>query len=329
MKITKHILGTFLVTALLFTSCNDDNADNDCDGICDIATEEDYNTLKEEALERLTQHFQLNTEDGNTTLTSSNGVEVTINGGCLTQNGNAVIGTVDIEFIELFDKGSMLTTNKPTMGNLPNGDKALLISGGEFLINATQNGLVLETNCGIQLSIPSSLTGGPDNDMLLWRGSIDDEDNLTWDEVEDEDAIGQGRGVFVEGAQYYAFLGEFGWSNIDRFYSDPRPKTTIQIGVPEGYDNKNCSLYLSYDGEDTGLARLDTYDADSGLFSEHYGQIPIGLECHVIFVTEDANDWKYAIQAATIVENGIITITEEETSTATEAQLTTIINGLP
>jgi hypothetical protein len=163
--------------------------------------------------------------------------------------------------------------------------------------------------------------------MILWEGTIDNDGNLTWDEAADP-AVGQG-GVFAEGNQYYAFLGNFGWSNVDRFYNDPRPKTTILVGVPEGYNNTNSSVFLSYDGEDAGLANLDTYNPASGLFSEHYGQIPIGLECHVIFVTEEGNNWKYAIQSVTIAENGVITITDSETSIVTEAQLTAIINGLP
>lgn len=336
-KKAKTFFGMVLLTAIVFTSCtkndtngddNDcDSLDNDCDGIIDNS--DAFSALRENALADLTQTFQFNADDGSTTFTSDNGVQVTINGNCLTENGNAVTGQVDVEYVELFDKASMLVTNKPTMGTLPSGDKALLISGGEFLINATQNGIALDTTCEIQLIIPSALTGGPDNDMLLWRGSIDDEDNLTWDEVEDDDTTAQGRGVFAEGNNYYAFIGDFGWSNVDRFYNDPRAKTTILVAVPEGYDNTNSSVYLSYDGEDAGLANLDTYDADSGLFSEHYGQIPIGLECHVIFVTEEANDWKYAVQSTTIVENGVITITEGETTIATQTQLETIINNLP
>ncbi|GAA4939210.1 hypothetical protein GCM10023314_09860 [Algibacter agarivorans] len=325
MKNLKHLLGTLVMTALLFTSCTKN--DNDDLNIIVRATTEDFNNLKETALENLTQDFQFNAEDGGVTLTSENGVSIYINGSCLTLNGNAVTGQVNLEFVELFEKGNMLVTNKPTMGVLPNGDKALLISGGEFFIEATQNGNILETNCDIQLGIPSNLTGGTDNDMLLWDGTIDAEGNLAWDENK-RDNTGQG-GVFAEGNQYYAFIGDFGWSNVDRFYNDPRPKTTILVGVPEGYDNTNSSVFLSYDGEDTGLANLDTYDAESGLFSEHYGQIPVGLECHVIFVTEEANDWKYAVQAATITENGVITITDGETSIVTQAQLTNIINGLP
>lgn len=326
MRNLKHILGTLLLTATLFTSCSKTSDDVD---IIVRATAEDFSQLQEEALADLTQTFQFNAEDGSISLTSEKGVSIYLNGSCLTLDGNPVTGQVDLEFVELFDKGSMLTTNKPTMGILPNGDKALLISGGEFHIMATQNGNDLEISCDIQLGIPSDLTGGTDNDMILWDGIIDADGELAWDENKRDDTGGQGGGVFGEGNQYYAFIGDFGWSNVDRFYNDPRPKTTILVDVPEGYDNTNSSVFLSYDGEDAGLANLDTYDAVSGLFSEHYGQIPIGLECHVIFVSEEANDWKYAVQAATIVENGVITITDGETSIVTQSQLETIINGLP
>jgi len=327
MKNLKNILGAILLTALLFTSCSK-NDDSD-DPIVILPTAEDYSNLQKEALENLTQHFQFNADDGNINLTSNKGVEIYINAGCLTLNGNPVTGQVDLEFVELFDKGNMLTTNKPTMGILPNGDKALLISGGEFYVSATQNGTDLETTCAFQMIIPADLTGGPDNEMTLWEGRIDADGNLAWEE-EEKDATGQGEGgVFAEGNQYYGFFQSFGWSNVDRFYNDPRPKTTILVGVPEGYNNTNSSVYLSYDGEDTGLANLDTYDSETGLFSEHYGQIPIGLECHIIFATEEGDNWKYAIKSATIEENGVITFTNGETSIATEDQLTTIINNLP
>ena len=324
MKNFKHILGTLLMTVTIFTSCTK----NDDGDIVIRATAENFNDLKEVALENLTQNFQFNADDGNINLTSEKGVEIYINGACLTLNGVAVTGQVDLEFVELFEKGNMLITNKPTMGTLPNGDKALLISGGEFFVEATQNGETLESTCGFQMSIPADLTGGVDNDMILWNGIIDDNGNLAWEEDKRDDAQGQG-GVFGEGNQYYGFFDSFGWSNVDRFYNDPRPKTTILVGVPEGYNNTNSSVYISYDGEETGLAKLDTYDELSGLFSEHYGQIPIGLECHIIFATEDGDNWKYAIKAVTIAENDVITFTDNETSIVTEAQLTAIINGLP
>lgn len=324
-NIVNRIFGTLMIISLLFQSCSTTD-DGDCNGPCDTPSAQDFGDLRNAALENHTQTFSFNADDGFVTLTSANGVQININGSCLTLNGGPVTGNVDIDYVELFDKGSMLTTNKPTMGELPNGDRALLISGGEFFIEASQNGSSLDTNCGLQLAIPSALTGGPDAAMTLWEGRTDADGDLSWDEV--EDPAGQG-GVFTEGSQYFSLLEGFGWSNVDRFYSDPRPKTQIQVQPPVGYDNTNSAVYLSYDGEDTGLAQLDTYDSGQNLFSEHYGQIPIGLECHVIFVTEDNGSWRYAIKPVTIVANDIISFSLTETVVGTEASLTTLINGLP
>ncbi|MDA0178235.1 MULTISPECIES: hypothetical protein [Mesoflavibacter] len=323
---SKHILGSLLLTTLLFSSCKTTD-DNDLPPVEHIpATEQEFKSIKDEALADLTQNFSFNSDDGYITLTSENGVQIGINGDCLTLNGDEISGNVDIEFVEIFEKGNMLTTNKPTMGRLPNGDKAMLLTGGEFFIEATKDGQLLDTNCLINLIVPSSLTGGTDNEMVLWTGTIEEDDTLTWDEV--DNATGQG-GVFAEGGQYYTLLEGFGWTNVDRFYNDPRPKTQIQVQAPVGYNYTNSAVYLSYDGEDTGLAALDTYDGTLNLFSEHYGQIPIGLECHVIFATEDNGIWRYAVKAVTIAENDIITFNIDETTTGTKASLTALINALP
>ena len=326
MKNLKHILGTIVLSAVLFTSC-DENNDNDYN--VDRATAAEFSNIKDAALEGITQNFQFNAEDGWTSLTSENGVTIGLNGNSLTLNGNPVTGPVDLEFVEIFDKGTMLVTNKPTMGIMSNGDKALLLSGGEFFINATQNGANLDLGSNIELIIPAKLTGEIDTEMILWEGNIDDNGDLAWDEIDREEQANADAGLFVEEETYYAYFGSFGWTNVDRFYNDPREKTTILVAVPEGYDNTNSAVYLSYDGEGNSLAKLDTYDAGTKLFSEHYGQIPIGLECHVIFTTEESGNWKYAIQAATIVENGVITISESETSVVTEAQLITAMQALP
>jgi len=322
MKHSRRVLASLFITVLtFFTSCNPDDRLEPIGLGNELPTALEFKDIKEQALENHIQNFQFDGSDGSITLTSEHGVQISINTNCLTLNGNPVTGTIDLEYVELFEKGNMLTTNKPTMGEKPNGDKAMLLSGGEFLLEATQNGVAIETNCNIQLIVPNSLTGGADPAMTLWEGNIDEEDNLAWDEV--EDATGQG-GVFVEGGEYYAFLGQFGWSNIDRFYNDPRPKTLIQAQAPVGYNFTNSAMYLSYDGEDTGLASLDTYDGGTNLFSEHYGQIPIGLECHVIFATEDNGTWRYAVKAVTIAADHIITFDFSETALATEAEIITM-----
>lgn len=320
MKSNFKTIGLLFLAAIALVSCNDND-----DNTPTPATAAEFTEIRQAALDKITQEFTLTAEDGYKTFTSKNGVKVTINGNCLTKNGNPVTGEVNIEYIELFDKGTMLVTNKPTMGIMSNGDRNLLISGGEFFIKATQNGVELATTCNISLMVPGALTDGVDNGMTLWKGIIDDEGNLAWE----ENQKGNGRdGVQGEGNNYYVTFGNFGWTNVDKFYSDPRPKTTILVDAPEGYDNDNCSIYLSYDGEGTNaLAKLDTYTAE-GLFSEHYGQIPVGLACHIIFVTEDNGNWRYAIKGVTIQANDVFNFTLAETTVGTEAQLVAAINAI-
>ncbi|MWB96563.1 hypothetical protein GON26_19535 [Flavobacterium sp. GA093] len=317
-------IGLLFLAITSFVSC--DISDGD-DPVIMPPSKAAFTNIREAALENKTQKFTLTAGTGVITLTSAKGVKININGDCLTKAGNAVTGTVDIEYVELFDKGDMLVTNKPTMGLMADGKKNLLISGGEFFIRATQNGQDLVTSCNINLLVPANLTGGVDNDMTLWFGNIDEKDDLVWREVKDGGDGGKG-GVQGEGTNYYVTFGNFGWTNVDKFYSDPRPKTTILVDAPEGYDNDNCAIYLSYDGEgQNALAKLDTYTAE-GLFSEHYGQIPVGLACHIIFATEESGQWRYAIKAVTIAANQTYTFTLAETTIGTEAQLVAAINAI-
>ncbi|WP_229791240.1 hypothetical protein [Winogradskyella epiphytica] len=325
-KTSRNVIGVIAMTAILFTNC-ESNDDATHEGFVETPpTAQEFENIRAIALDNHTQIFNFNADDGYITLTSEKGVDIQINANCLSHNGNPVSGDVTLEYVEIFEKGNMLTTNKPTMGRLPDGGKALLITGGEFYLEARQNGNILETTCGYQLVVPSDLTNGPDQGMTLWNGVIDDNGNLTWDEIVDDAA---GGGLFMEDTSYYVLAEGFGWTNIDRFYSDPRPKTQLQVQPPIGYNDENSDVYLSYDGERPALAQLDTFDDSLNVFSEHYGQIPIGLECHLIFVTESNGQWRYAIKPVTIVANDIITFDIEETIVGTEESLIDLLNELP
>jgi hypothetical protein len=320
-------LGVLFLLVITLVSC--DNSDGDDNNLVLPASAAAFKGITEKGIKKNTQNFTVTAGAGVITITSAKGVKLNINGDCLTKNGVAVTGAVDIEYIELFDKGNMLITNKPTMGVTADGKKNLLISGGEFFIKATQGGVELKTSCSMTMIVPAALTDGVDNTMTLWNGVIDDKGELAWEQPKpNADGNGGKGGVQGEGSNYYVTFGNFGWTNVDRFYSDPRPKTTLLADAPDGYDNNNSAIYLSYDGEGTNaLAKLDTYTA-AGLFSEHYGQIPIGLACHVIFVTESNGQWRYAIKAVTVAANDVYTFTLAETTVGTEAQLVAAINAI-
>ncbi|KVV13645.1 hypothetical protein ACRASX_05840 [Flavobacterium sp. TMP13] len=325
MKTNFKTIGLLFLLVATFVSC--DNSDTDDNTLILPPTAAAFKGIQENGIKKNTQNFTINAGEGMVSFTTKNGVKVSINGDCLTKNGSPATGAVVIEYIELFDKGNMLITNKPTMGFLPDGKKKLLLSGGEFFIKATQGGVPLATTCNINMIVPTALTNGLDTAMILWNGEIDEDGELAWREANGDGANGQG-GVKGETDNYYVSFGNFGWTNVDRFYSDPRPKTSLLVAAPTGYNNTNSAIYLSYDGEGTNaLAKLDTYTAQ-GLFSEHYGQIPIGLKCHIIFATEDQGQWRYAIKAVTVAAGDVYTFTLNETALASEAQMVTAINGI-
>jgi len=251
----------------------------------------------------------------------------------IDQHGNFVTGSVTIELIEIYNRAKMLLTKMPTNGKNADGDINTLISGGEFYINATKNGEQLELANGISLFAPSD---NFDTGMTLFKGTGNDcnENVLTCDIVWEENEENNGLEIMQrEGADgtvvtgYGGFISNFGWTNIDRWYNDPRPKTILYVDVPEGYNNTNCNIYISYDGEPTALALLDIYDPETGLFSEHYGQIPIGLKAHFIFVSVQDGEYAYSIKEATITEGHTEVI--NSINTGTETELIELINNLP
>jgi hypothetical protein len=317
---TKLCIAVVVMTAVIFSCENNDGSEF-------RPTAAQLKASHKTALNGITQQFTFTAGSGNITFTSDAGVTINLNSDALALNGNPVNGTVTLNFIEIFDKGTMAITHKPTRGLLPNGDLAMLDSGGQFFINAVQNGQQLEIEGLINLDVPVNDMNGINDNMGLWVGVDNDtvsDTPVIWNEANDP-AIGQG--VILTNGSYFCTFANFGWCNIDMFVGDPRPKTTILARVPDGYDDQNCRVYLSYDGYGRSLANLDTYTQD-GYFSEHYGQIPIGMECHAIFMTVENGNYRYAIKPVTITQGGIINFIMADTTTGTSGQLVAAINAV-
>lgn len=325
----KNMYGLILLAlfGLLITSCSKDDGDGIeplPDPVDNVASALEFNNLRDDALNNHIEQTTFNAEDG-IIFTSNDGAAFEISPNCLTRDGDLATGPVELTFIDLYEKGDMATTNKPTMGYKENGDKAPLVTGGEFFVEIRQDGELLDLGCNFRITVPVALTGGIDPDMVLWNGIIDDDGDLTWEEVDDDIQAG----VFAEGDFYRVFNGEFGWTNIDKFYGDPRPKTTLKVEVPAGFKMENSAVYLSYDGEPHMLAKLDIFKENGNYFTEHYGQIPLGIEAHLVFLTAQDDEWRYAIKGVTIAENDVYSFTLEETEVDGIDNVIAAINNLP
>ncbi len=321
--LTSKLFAIACSVAVLASSCKNDGTEL---GLAP-ASSANFKAMREKALKDLTQTKTFKAEDG-LTFTSDKGAKVTISSNCLLdEDNNSVTGDVTLSFIEIYDRGNMVATNKPVMGKDGDGNLLPLVTGGEYNIEIKQDGKELKPGCPFQVHVPAANTGALDGGMILWTGKINDEGNLVWEEA---GADGKEGGIRPneQSAGYDIWGDEFGWANVDRFYSDPRDKTQIKVTVPEGYDNNNAAVYLAYEGEPNVLAQLDTYDTEDNFFSEHYGFIPIGMTLHVIFVSESNGSVVYAIKQATIVANGTIAISSDDLDTTTKNNIVSLINAL-
>jgi hypothetical protein len=238
--------------------------------------------------------------------------------------GDLVTGNVQVELIEIDKKSEMVLMNKATMGKV-GSNHATLVSQGEFYVSISQYGTELTLTSPMTLISPID---GFDPNMRKFV-NISEEEDLLWeiaadsllDEIE-EDTTGEGGGWSVS---YDILPGEWGWTNIDKFYYDPRPKTDIFAELPEGFDDTNTEVYISYDGETNALAQFDVWT--DGRFTEHYGLIPIGLEVHFVAVGIVGDELHYSIQPATITSNHLQNI--DDFTAITEDALVTLIDALP
>jgi hypothetical protein len=312
MKTQVKTLALFFLGIITFSSCSKDDAGSNSEA---IPSNQEFKTLFDQSLESKVQTATF--DSGITfTFTSTKGVKLVIDGTCLRKNGNPITGNVDLKYVELFDRGEMLTTNKPTTGINNLNEKQLLVSGGEFYINVTQNGAPLTLACNMNLKVPTDLSGGTDNAMGPFTGVIGNDNNLSWVQSTSVDMVVSTGGAAQNSPQYNVFLSDFGWFNCDRFYNVPGPKTGIATFVTQGYGNGNSVVYLAVKSIPNSLGYT-------------YGQFPVGMECYLIFVTAKDGNFRYIIKPSTLVAAHQVTFNIAEAVSGTEAQLKAALNALP
>ena len=338
-QVVKNILkgAISLSIAISLGSCISDNdydtTDLKPDGIA----------LNERFLEnrnKTAEQFTLDATLGGT-ITGTKGTKVEFQPKSFGINGVPVTGNVTVTLIEIYDRASMLLNNRSTMGQKDDGDKAVLKSAGEFFVDAKKGTTALDLLLPAKITSKEVAMADFDGDMKIFRtgGGIDNncdgiDDNCDWvaadengDGQQDEPEIQDGKGD-AGGVIFYGFdISSFGWTNLDRWYSYSGPKTQLYVDVPEGFNGTNCAVFLSYDGEPTALAKMDVFDSGLQLFTEHYGQIPVGQQVHIIMVAEIGGQLNYAIKATTITNNHTEVISS--LSPTTQAALATLINALP
>lgn len=328
------------IAASLLCACSGEESASSANNTSNLkkGIQAEIDGLQQKAVESLTQHYRLVPEKGITSVTTKSGVVISINPSTFTVNGKDVSGVINVEFVEIYKRSQMATANKTTQGvadpenqtdETEGTDLWPLVSGGEFYVNmTTENGEQIDSGAEYSLTVPSGLTGGTDPDMLAWNGTEDADGNVTWEKQTDAAGVP----IPVTNGElggYQLNLNNFGWANCDRFAAYPDPKTTILVDVPAGYDNTNCMVYLATEGQQNLLANLDHYDAGTELFSEHYGQVPVGLNGYIIFIAGTTAGWSYEIIPVTFTPGLIVTVDPGLIQTGSQTDVENAIDALP
>ncbi|UKN02676.1 hypothetical protein K6119_04005 [Paracrocinitomix mangrovi] len=232
-------------------------------------------------------------------------------------SGNDVTGNVTIELIEIYGKKDMMFLNKQTIGN-NNGTLEPLISGGEFKVTASQNGNEVFLKDYYQYSADVQAPNGVDANMEIFYQSSPGDDTLVWSAADSSLIWGQG-------TVYNAYFDSLGWVNCDYFMGQAGPYTEVDIEVPNGLNNQNCAMFISFDGYNS---LTNVYGYSNSVFSTGPSySLPVGMNIHIIALAFINNTPHAAIVPVTIVDNHYEVI--GSLTATTEAQLTQDIQNLP
>ena len=144
---------------------------------------QDFEALALDAREDLLQSYTVNV-NALGYITGEQGTSLSFIGSNILshQDGSPVTGDVTVELLEVFDKGTMLVANMPSMGMTETGEIAQLISGGEHFVNATQGEEQLVLNTGFILTAPVDEEVGEIEQMTMFRAVTEDGGDAGFDD---------------------------------------------------------------------------------------------------------------------------------------------------
>jgi hypothetical protein len=264
-----------------------------------------------------TQHFIVNVDAAGASVQGSKGVFATFGPHAFRHaDGSMVTGPVDIDLVEALRVGDMLWLNKRTWAD-NGGLSGLLVSGGQFRLQAFQNGEALKLATGSTYMMVPTPTA-PDPDMAVFSGAVDDLGTVTWTTWPDNPIVDTTLTDSVPGGGgfYYGFTSDsLNWINCDYFYGSSSPLTGIQVTCPPEYDHTHTMVWIVFPDLNS---MMDVYGGTGNIFTTGSGyEMPIGLNITVVALSEvDDDTYHSSFTNAVVTEDLDLNITFQPTTLA-------------
>jgi hypothetical protein len=215
-------------------------------------------------------------------------------------------GTVNIQLIEMYKPGDMISNRISTTAN-----GQLLQSGGQIFISATMNGQELFANkygIAFKQSVASS------NQMELYYGNSANSDSVVTWALSDTSKNGTICpktiiDTILGHAIYYPFdsCRSFHWVNCDHFYSTTSPRTDVSVILPNNtYEFYNTDVFIILPDINSAVL-YSTYNSTTNTFGFLEAGIlglPIGLNYELAIVSNKNGSYYYFTQSG-VITNGM------------------------
>jgi hypothetical protein len=221
-------------------------------------------------------------------------------------------GYFDINVTVCDTKGEILISGLPTVS-----EHTLLESRIELNLQILDGSTPVKLAHGKQIRI---LVNDPDprERMELFYGDYDrwiqaDNNKDTWENVANSEWWIQLDSSQITGFGYECFSDSLDWINVDVFFEIPNDhRTTVCVDLPEGFTNKNTSVYMVFDDYKSLLWMPG--DSSTQQFCEPYGATPVGFHATFVVVSEiGIGSYMFAAQKAIITPGHIETIAPKNT----------------
>lgn len=273
------------------------------------------------------QTFQVNSASV-TDIVAEQGTVLMISPQAFTQaDGSPIDGDLTVSLLEMYQPGEIIACQLSTNGLNNSQSVEPLLSEGILYLDITYNNQPVILNQNIQIFVPS------ENQVLelsfFNSPSCPELDCKVLWEINPEASIYNESYTDAAGNTtlgYRVFFQTTGWLSIARYNTSQEARGILYNKALEGYTTANSNTFLKYDSSSTAIGMFSDFDAENGVFSEKYAEIPNNTSGEVIFVSKPEVEFKYDSQAVT-TEDGKITVTHD-LRTGSENTLVDYINNL-
>ena len=281
MKKTLFKFGALtLMLCLSFSSCKKKKIESQID--LPVVQPEVFNSIADffSSKEVSSEVFTLVAENGGQ-FTTNKGSTVTIPANSfITMGGQLVTGAIIVKLKEIFSTNDIIYS-----GIFPRSNSNILNSGGEFFIEARQNGSTLGISDGvfIGVDIPAQAI---DNQMeLFFAGPDEDTDSINWI-LQPDDSLAESSFTFNSIDETYELsLDSLGWGNIDAFdWSIVYIDCNFNLTGVTGLDASNTTAFAVFQGQNsvwpTGVSSWGSI-SNNLIYETHLGSVHFKPCCNL------------------------------------------------